>query len=764
MPRSKNNRRKKPPQSKEPKLELSSFAVKQEDHGEFKKAVLAAARHSVDEFPAILKIVTDELRKSDPIGIVSTFAAYGLQTLVGREGVNTKSALKDVQQHHAELLLALMMTVPLDEWGKDPFSPAIMGTVFETVPKIAETFLHQRILAAESITDKQQFTILSLQERIRLHTQAVRNWGYYSDVIRISTDLYEPLNDRFRSHFGFGATDLIDVMVAVVEEFERRHSEHFMRLAKVIRSPNVRQMVRNYYKYFPELEGGLEDILVAMPPGISRDGMMGMIMGHCDLRHSERASFTVAEVARLSGKAENKVDTILKSLSRPPGSLAGTNPDHLFLANPLWDAPGINLGSLFVFPIPQMVFSHIHRVMARLAEEAGVKTQLESRRASYLESQLEGTMRKALPGATIVPAAKWQVGTEQFETDLLVTLDRTVLIAEAKSNQLTPQGLRGAPDRVKRHVSDLVLYPSLQSDRLASLISSAKEGDAVADAIVRQIGVDPALVDQIIRISVTLDDFSVLSSAEADFKEIGWVPADHQLAPTITIADLICIADILDHPLTNLHYLGERIYLQKSFSLLGDELDFLGLYLITGFNIAGLRDGNSIFSPSGMSEPLDRYYMSRDAGITLPKPKPQLSPLFSSIIKQLEQRKSPGWTTVGLHLLSSADPSEQKIIERNLTKLRGMVRKNFREPGHISSLQVQPPVQRKARIIFYAFPEELRGESRKTMEGLAAQATDDERVDHIVVFARCTDRWDVPYEAVLLVRRPLGDIAESSSA
>jgi len=177
MPRSKNNRRKKPPQRKESKLALSNFAIKEERHDEFKKTILAAARHSVDEFPATLQIVTDELRKSDPIGIVPTFAAYGLQTLAGREGVNTKSVLKDIQQHHAELLLALVMTIPLDEWGKDPFTPAIMGTVFETVPKVAETFLHQRILAAEGVTDKQEFTVLSLQERIRLHTQAVRNWG-----------------------------------------------------------------------------------------------------------------------------------------------------------------------------------------------------------------------------------------------------------------------------------------------------------------------------------------------------------------------------------------------------------------------------------------------------------------------------------------------------------------------------------------------------------------------------------------------------------
>lgn len=138
------------------------------------------------------------------------------------------------------------------------------------------------------------------------------------------------------------------------------------------------------------------------------------------------------------------------------------------------------LGHLFVFPIPQMVFSHIHRVKAWVAEEAGINTQPESRRAAYLENQLEGTMRKALRGATIVPAAKWPVGVGQFETDLLVRLDRTVLIAEAKSNRLTPLGLRGAPERVKRHVSSMIPYASQQSARLARFILPAKPGDTVS--------------------------------------------------------------------------------------------------------------------------------------------------------------------------------------------------------------------------------------------------------------------------------------------
>ena len=170
---------------------------------------------------------------------------------------------------------------------------------------------------------------------------------------------------------------------------------------------------------------------------------------------------------------------------------------------------------------------------------------------------------------------KWTVDGQQFESDALVVIDRVVLIAEAKSHHLTPEGLRGAPARMKRHVQDLILEPSLQSARLESLIATAQAGDVSATALVSDLGIEPRSVDHIMRISVTLDDLGVLSSAERDFKEVGWIPNDHLLAPTMHIADLICITDILDNPLLLLHYLSERTYLQKTFKLFGDELDFL---------------------------------------------------------------------------------------------------------------------------------------------------------------------------------------------
>jgi hypothetical protein len=50
-------------------------------------------------------------------------------------------------------------------------------------------------------------------------------------------------------------------------------------------------------------------------------------------------------------------------------------------------------------------------------------------------------------------------------------------------------------------------------------------------------------------------------------------------------------------------------------------------------------------------------------------------------------------------------------------------------------------------------PTALRSEIKNALEQLANQALDTDGVDAIVLFARSTERWDVPYEAVLYAKK-----------
>ncbi|MFS2154411.1 hypothetical protein [Rhizobium sp. Rhizsp42] len=733
-----------------PDFQVSSVGVSEEDHPEFKAAMTKAAEAAVAELPDTIKLLKDALRTHNPLAILSAFTAYGLTVFVGKKGVSDRKPLEGILPHHAELLQALLLTIPLEEWGKKTLTPQIMETVFETMPKLAHTFFFQRVLEGQKVTDEQQLAVLSLQERIRMHTLGIRNWGYMGDVMGIILDLYSPLDIEFAAHHGFKCSDLINVMASVLGELERRHSQHIDILGKVMRGKKPQQIFDLYFEHVPDLVGSPKS-LASRFPNINREGAMALVMSHMDLRHQDNSTFTAQEAADVSGKDASACEAMLKSISLDPGSLAGTKEEHLFLGNPIWHAPAIKLKDSYLIPMPQAFFSHVHRIMEKLATEAGLKEKLEKARNIYLENKLESSLRTAFPTAVITPEAKWKIGSEQFETDALMVLDRTVLIAEAKANRLTPEGLRGAPDRVKRHVRDMILDPSVQSERLAGLIEQAKNGDGDALATVQKLGIIPGDVDQIIRISVTLDDFSILSSSVGELKKVGWVPADHHLAPTISLADLLCVMDILDNPLLVLHYLSERIHFQDSYQLMGDELDFLGLYLVTGFN-TGKPDKEHIFSPSGMSAPIDKYYNSRDAGVNIPKPTMAMSPYFRQIVSRLCERSPPGWTTTGLYLLSAASPSEQRAVERQLHKLRKSVRRNYKDPKHINTLSIAPPLARKARVGFYLFPEELRGNHRETMKILVNGELSEEGVDVMALLGRSTENWGVPYETVMLAR------------
>lgn len=733
------------------KFKFEAFSVSEENHPKLKAAIRETALAAVAEFPKILELVKDLLRQHDPIGIMACFAGYNLLTFVGAADGVKKKPFEDVLQHHAELLQAIILTIPPDQWGLAPVLPEIMQIVFDSLPKLSDTFFLRRTLDAEKVSDEQELAVLSLQERIRLHTMAVRNWGHFGRVIQISKELYGAMDAAFAPHHGFTCTDLIEVMRCAVSEYERRQTEHWGRFRRVLRGRNPRQIFRLYFQNVPGLVGNADDMLAAMP-GIDLDGAKAAVMAHYDLRLSDFGTFTPDEIAKLSGRSSQLVESVFRAISLSPGALAEANTEYLFLGNPIWEAPAIDLGSSFFLPMPQAVFSHIHRIMDRLAGAAGLKGAVEKTRSNYLQEMLETTLRAALPGAAITPGAKWKIGDQVFETDVLVVIDRTVIAAEAKANRLTPEGLRGAPARVKRHIQEMVLAPSVQSERLANLIAKAQSGDTASISVVTSLGIDPEAVDRVIRLSVTLDDLSVLSSAEGEFKKVGWVPNDHELAPTILIADLLCIVEMLDRPLLLLHYLSERAYFQKVHNLLGDELDFLGLYLENGFNFV-LADKDLLFTVAGMSAPIDRYYDGLDVGVAVPKPKPNLSAFFKQIIDRLNERRPDGWTTVGLHLLGAASPSEQRQIERSLDKLRAMVRKNYRDPEHINSMQIQPSQKHKARVGFYLFPEQLRGDHKRTMEGLSAQALDADGVEAIVLFARSTEKWDLPYEAVLYAKK-----------
>lgn len=754
MPVSRKRKKKSQPvKSSDPhKITFSQIKIGGDNHAEFKAAMMEAARKGVDEFPKLLGRISDLFQSTYPPNLLSTFAFYGCQGLMDDQG-HQKSMARDILQHHVELLQALALMVPLEKWGGAPGTGEKMQAVFDTIPEISDTFLKMRIARQADEIDSQKKVVLSLQEKIRIHTQAVRNWGYYLEVIRICRELYSQLDGKFNQALGFSATDFIDVAEALISEFERRARLHVEAMRKFLRGKTIPQLVNLYFEQMPDMQGSPDEFIKIIPPGTSLQGVMGFMMSHADLRHVDLMTFSPNELATLTSKPEVIVEKVLDAIALEPGSLVNANAEHLFLSNPVWTRPAIKLLDGYLIPLPQAVFSHINNIMRGLAESAKLDNVLSDRRAAYLEDKTEEILKAALPSASIEKNKKWSVDGVQYETDIFGVVDRTLIIVEAKSHRVSPQALRGAPDRLKKHLADLVVDPSVQSERLQSLVVKARAGDTVSKAIIAPLGIDADQIHNIIRLSVTLDDFSIMSSSEDELKEVGWIPEGHELAPTILIADLICIAEILDNELQFLHYLAERFHFQKAFELFGDELDFLGLYLANGFNLGQTQKQLKRITLSGLSDVIDRYYQGREVGLVLPRPKSNLNHTFREIVDRLTLRKPPGWTTIGFHLLNSVDGEEQKKVTAGLERLRKSVLNKRTRPGDDCIMQIIPPLDRKATIAFFVYSPDGGLDIQKSMEQIAADILERDEARVCVVFGKSTSAWAEPYQSALIVQK-----------
>lgn len=456
---------------------------------------------------------------------------------------------------------------------------------------------------------------------------------------------------------------------------------------------------------------------------------------------------TPAAIAELAAIPIKSVVLILDALSLEPGELSERDPECLFLNNPVCRRPGIKIGSGFLFALPQAIFSFIFQIMRDLCAKEPLKAALSKRRAAYLESQLVSIVRTVLPKAIIAENVKWSWEGAQYETDLLALTDMTLLIGEAKSAALTDQALRGAPDRVRRHVRELIVAPAEQSARLATILRAARKGDAKARAAVAHFPFRPDEIHEIARLSVTLEDVSVLAALEDDLKAAGWAPMDLDLAPTLNLADLCCVADILNSPLQFLHYFVERARLQKAIALHGDELDLLALYLKTGFNFSAFEEEADGIAISGMSAPIDHYYTSRDAGARVRKPTAELSPYIRSVISHLETRAVKGWTTLGLAVLRLGSLEEQRRIDQGLETLRRSVPKEFRDPKHRSAIVVTPPRRDQLVGIFHVHTRRNSQNHREVIAQLAAEVMETQGRDRCIGFVRIVEDWTVaPYQ------------------
>ena len=465
------------------------------------------------------------------------------------------------------------------------------------------------------------------------------------------------------------------------------------------------------------------------------------------LRLPDKMTFSITELSKYLIFDVDKLKKCMSLLSMSYGSLFERNYEHFFLDNPIWLKPLIRVDEEKYFcSIPQVFFSFSLSILDNLLSgQKHLENMCSQRRSTFLEDKISFLMNGSFPNSNSVSKFKWSDGKEKYETDFILKKDSCLMIIEAKSGSISLPALRGAPKRIKQHIEEQIIHPAIQSKRLADKVW---EDIINQSALATEFPFNIKEIHNIIRISVTLEDFGNIISNLSILKDAGLFEEDFPIAPTMTLADLETILDLLQTPSEIIHYLLRRCVLEeKKMSLMGDELDMLGLYLENGLNIRSVEDEDIKLQLVGMSKSIDQYYEAKDQGINRKKPSLKSTTWWKDIRHRIEEKAPKRWLDAVLALLDFP-VDEQDRAEKAFKQIKKRVKRDWMRAGHINSVTLIPSKKKSNAIALLAYRERHKDKRYKFMENIASKVFAESNAKICLVIGVNIDREEYPYSVL----------------
>ncbi|MHC4792175.1 MAG: hypothetical protein ACYS8Y_12230, partial [Planctomycetota bacterium] len=644
---------------------------------------------------------------------------------------------------HAELAQAFTLRTPKSDIANKLATPSDIQEIWDLLLCLSQSFGLKRFALAENKASKEERTTLMLQEHVRLHTQDVRNWTYYKTAFKLYNKLYAPLDNIYEKHIGISATSLIRTFRYVIEHIEKTTSQHWERLRPVITSKSISHAVNNYYQISPNLKGSPTELIHLLNKECKNlQAAKAFLMSHADLYLPDCFIFSVHSIAKSLAVSEKQLSEVLPRLSLTFGDLAQENPEHFFLDNPVWSKPLIQLQNGSFFCILPIIFTNFgFRIIEHLLQDTKAKIACSERRAEFLESEIASLLTTAFPQAEYALNLVW----DEYETDFLLKFESVLLIVEAKSGSVSIPALRGAPKRLRQHIKELIVEPAQQSLRLEKKILAAQSNPEKHSSFLKQIPFDIADIKTIVRLSATLEDFADIQANLSLLKEENLIDQTYAPVPTIILADLDIVMDILQTPAERTHYLLRRNELENyQIKFFGSELDILGLYLENGLNIASVQGKDIGVFLMEMAEPINEYYVAMDFNIRRKKPRLKQTTWWHDILSRLETKRPQCWLEASIMLLNYPI-DEQAKAERAFRRIKKHVQKNWRNPKHMNSVIVAPPHNRQDALAFIAFKKQNWDRRHDLMKNIVTGVFEDTQATRCLVIGTNIDSNHYPY-------------------
>lgn len=542
---------------------------------------------------------------------------------------------------------------------------------------------------------------------IRTQTTAVRNWAYRHHMCEVSQALAFTVRSDFIDLHGVDPIKLIETLLNLARTSEVRVNQHIDRVRRFYLQRSLQEVAAAFVDTFPDVVGFDADHLFEMV-GRHVASFKAMLVQHSDLQLADNFTFTLDDIATAYGEGAERgsLGRIFDKLAMQFGELRDQNKEHVILDNPVWKKPFIKIANETYFSAVFGLMPHYALAIfeALVSEDSRLEERYRLRKARYLEDELESLFRKSFPSGKIHRGSMWDDGVgRNGENDLIAVVGSVAIVVEAKSGLISPSATRGAPERFRRTVRELIAGPAEQANRFIGVLKSLQAPHAFPTKNGIENTIDVSGVRYYVPITITLEQFGSVSNLRSLIESGITNKTLPELAPVISLTDLMVIFDILDLQSEKVHYLARRREIDAHLIWHGDELDLLGFYLEHGLNIGEAEfSGKHVFELSMNSKSFDLYYEGQESGVSIPKPELALTQRWKNMLTRLDHGKGDNWLDASI-LLLNVPFQDQRKLESKLKKLSGRVRRSKTKHPHNAVILRAGPPQRRFFLAFYPF-------------------------------------------------------------
>jgi hypothetical protein len=375
------------------------------------------AAQAKDDYEALVKILDDRLSQMDHLPALALLTSRFLMQPV--PAPHAEITEEPILLSHLEILQAFYLHQPParkvptvgEGCGREEVIQFVDGLneLCDLLPRLQTAFYAKRL-----DTFSADPSLSWLSDQVRIHTQAVRYWGFPAEVLRISREVLIRCDNRAIRELGDPLSPVISGLAGALALVEQRLEGYKESLRKLLCATSVQDLKLACSLQFPDAHNLTHRQMHAIiDASRSLEDAKEHLIWCLDMRvRPTQFTFSLDDLHALFGSRFSLSDmrSLLARISIGHGDLSSEEVGRFFLSNPIRARPIIKMSDeKYALMIPNLVYAFPLEIVRSIISDNEQLFEAYSRaRSDFLEEEAARVIGGAFPGATIWRGSRYK--------------------------------------------------------------------------------------------------------------------------------------------------------------------------------------------------------------------------------------------------------------------------------------------------------------------------------------------------------------------